>query len=239
MPPFEISVAAGGARVRRSGTEWAIEVDPGLGDAAITPLLAAAVAYVASQGGGRARHWGPAEGSPAASMGFRADRHLHQMRLTLPVGIPYDLATRPFVVGQDEQQWLAVNNRAFSWHPEQAGWTLEDLLIRQAEGWYDSAGFLLHESDGTIDGFCWTKVHHHHEPPLGEIYVIAIDPGAQGVGLGRALVLAGLDHLHEAGMEWGMLHVEDTNTAALALYRRLGFEIDHTEVNYVIDVSAP
>ena len=50
MPPFEISVAAGGARVRRSGTEWAIEVDPGLGDAAITPLLAAALAYVASQG---------------------------------------------------------------------------------------------------------------------------------------------------------------------------------------------
>ncbi len=69
-------------------------------------------------------------------------------------------------------------------------------------------------------GFHWTK---QHDERLGEVYVVGIDPSAQGQGLGRALTLAGLHHLHARGVDEVLLYVESDNTAALATYSRLGF----------------
>jgi mycothiol synthase len=163
------------------------------------------------------------------------------MRVPLPVDQAFELETRPFVVGRDEVAWVDVNNRAFHWHPEQGGWSVETLQRREKEPWFDPEGFLLHEratdAGPALAGFCWTKVHDDHVPVLGEIYVIAVSPDYQGLGLGRALTLAGLDSLHRRGIDVGMLYVDADNTPAVGLYQALGFTVHHIDRAYTADIE--
>ena len=179
-----------------------------------------------------------------ASEGFERVRLLHQMRRALPLEPELVAATRPievrgFRVGDpgDVAGFLRVNNRAFDWHPDQGGWDEARLAERMAEPWFEPGGFLLHDGPEGIDGFCWTKVHppgHSapDDPPLGEIFVIAADPHTHGTGLGRALTVAGLQHLTERGLRTAMLYVEADNTAAVALYERLGFHVHLSDAAY-------
>jgi mycothiol synthase len=204
-------------------------------------LLEAALDEVRRSGGGRV-HWWVFEPTSvhdrlAADVGLHAGRTLHQMRRTLPVGEAVELTTRPFEPGKDELAWLEVNNRAFHEHPEQGGWDLETLRSREREPWFDPAGFLLHEREGRLAGFCWTKLHLDTDPPMGEIYVIAVDPDFHGLGLGRALTLAGLDSIHRRGVDVGMLYVDADNAAAVGLYRQLGFRVHRVDRAYIGDVT--
>ncbi len=167
----------------------------------------------------------------ASSLGLQPGRRLLQMRRPLPTGLAVQVATRPFRPGVDEAAWLEVNNRAFAGHPEQGGWTIDTVRRREAEPWFDPAGFRLHERDGRLAAFCWTKLH----PPdaagetLGEIYVIGVDPDFQGTGLGHQLTLAGLESISSRGVTTGMLYVDAANTAAVAMYERLDFAVHHVD----------
>ena len=168
----------------------------------------------------------------AANMNLLAHRRLYQMYRSLPTNVTFDVTTRPFEPGVDDLDWLRVNQRAFEWNPDQGSWTHESLRARIAEPWFDADGFLIHERDGRMAGFCWTKVHVLSPSPLGEIYVIAVDPDFHGLGLGRALTLAGLDHLARSGITMGMLFVDADNTAAVNLYDSLGFSVHRTDCLY-------
>ncbi|CAB4600314.1 unannotated protein [freshwater metagenome] len=162
----------------------------------------------------------------ASEHGLVCCREILQLRRPLPLSDRTDLDVRPFT-GSDTDAFLEVNNRAFAWHPDRSHWTVDDLHGRMAEPWFDPNGFLVHETDGRLDGFCWTKVHEAigDEPRLGEIYVIAVHPDSHGHGLGRALTMAGLQLLSDEGITVGMLHVESSNVAAVSMYERMGFHV--------------
>jgi mycothiol synthase len=174
------------------------------------------------------RVWAHGSRSPIEALlrerGFRPVRTLYQLRRTLDgftaTHPPDGVIVRPFVVGVDETSWLAVNAAAFAAHAEQGRWTLEDLLVREAEPWFDPAGFLLAERDSTLLGFHWTKVH---ADGTGEVYVLGIDPQAQGAGLGAVLLDAGLAYLAGRGCHEVLLYADADNTAALQLYESAGF----------------
>ena len=242
------------------GFSWGLEVvvDPHHrtpGNTVAVDLVREAMKLIAGEGGGHLHLWvsqpAPYHDRMAAAVGLKPGRALYQMRRPLPAEEHATIKTRPFRPGSDEQAWLEVNNRAFQWHPEQGGWTVETIKARETQPWFDPDGFLLYEtSDEEGDapaprlvGFCWTKVHEAHNsspgaPSLGEIYVVAVDPDFAGRGLGRQLTLAGLDYLSSIGLTQAMLYVDATNSPAVKLYVDLGFTVNHIDRAYTGDIEA-
>jgi mycothiol synthase len=122
-----------------------------------------------------------------------------------------------------------VNAAAFAHHPEQGSMDAANLAERMAEPWFDPAGLLVADTGDGLLAFHWTK---QHSETLGEVYVVAVDPAAQGRGLGRAITAAGLDHLASRGVRRIILYVESDNAPAVATYSRLGFRHSSTHVQY-------
>ena len=118
--------------------------------------------------------------------------------------------------------------------------TRADLEAREAEDWFDPAGFLLAERDGELQGLpldegapstsirrsarctCWASPRRPRAPASAS-----------------ALLDAGLAHLRAAGLGVTVLYVDDDNPGAVALYERAGFVRDHRDTRYrVRHVSA-
>jgi mycothiol synthase len=224
----------------------------GLGLALVRELIVQA-------GGHRVRLWAhgdlPAAARLARAAGFERFRALWQMRRSLrdpldPPRLPAGTALRTFRPGQDEQQWLSLNARAFAKHPEQGAWRRHDLELREQESWFDPAGFFIAERNGVMTGFHWTKVPGPDSPEprgaaakaprgaaakahsIGEVYVVGVDPGERGTGLGRALTLAGLGYLRDRGLAEAMLYVDEDNVPAIRMYESLGFTRWSTDAMY-------
>jgi mycothiol synthase len=199
-------------------------------------------------GGDATRIWahgniGPARAT-ATALGLEPVRELLQMRRSLTdlpaVAVPEGVRITTYAGPGDDAELLRVNNAAFDWHPEQGGWTDADIAERRAEPWFDPDGLFMavDQNSGTLLGFHWTK---RHTPDLGEVYIVGVDPAAQGRGLGGVLTLIGLHHLAE-GLSQSrnptvMLYVEGDNAAAVKTYQRLGFDVYNIDVAYAVGTA--
>lgn len=128
-----------------------------------------------------------------------------------------------------DQAWLAANNEAFSWHPEQGGWDLSRLARAQEVDWFRAEDVLflwdLRGAEPVMAGFHWTKWHAGEEPAFGEVYVVGLAASHRGQGLGGTLLGIGLAHLVRRGANRVILYVEADNAAAVKVYQNSGFEI--------------
>jgi len=61
---------------------------------------------------------------------------------------------------------------------------------------------------------------------------IAVHPDCRGLGLGEALMRFAIAKVREAGAAFMTLEVRPSNTPAVQLYRKLGFEVMGTRKNY-------
>ncbi|BBY13515.1 mycothiol synthase [Mycobacterium marseillense] len=184
----------------------------------------------------------------AAALGLAPVRELMQMRRSLrdlPDTAPPapGVQIRTYAGTTDDAELLRVNNAAFAYHPEQGGWTDAELADRRDEPWFDPTGLFLAFEDseggqvGRLLGFHWTKVHLDR-PGLGEVYVVGVDPSAQGRGLGQALTAVGIAwlarRLADADDPTVMLYVESDNVAAVRTYQRLGFTTYSVDTAYAV-----
>ncbi|WP_034661023.1 mycothiol synthase [Cellulomonas sp. KRMCY2] len=221
----------------------------GLGAALLTAVLDAARANGVERPAIWAHGHLPGATALATRAGLAVTRELWQMSLDLPgsptgddptgdrpvpspapVPVPDDIVLRPFVVGQDEAAWLTVNARAFADHPEQGRLTRDDLAAREREPWFSADDLLLAERAGRLVASVWMKVEPGSD--TGELYVLGVDPDAQGRGLGRLLTAATVDHLAARGLRRVVLYTSPQNAGAVRTYLAAGFETSRVDVQY-------
>jgi mycothiol synthase len=232
------------------------EVGSGMAELVVHPQVrrhgvgAAMIRAALSKTSGQNQFWahGTLESAraTASALGLVPVRELIQMRRSLD-GItapapPDGVRIRTYSGTADDAELLRVNNAAFAAHPEQGGWTAADVAERRAEPWFDPEGLFLAFDAQThkLLGFHWTKVHAE-QAGLGEVYVLGVDPSAQGSGLGGLLTSVGIAFL--AGRLIGaaqpkvLLYVESDNTAALRTYQRLGFSQHSVDTAYAPETA--
>ncbi len=87
-----------------------------------------------------------------------------------------------------------------------------------------------------IIGYCWTGIggggKEAGSDRKGRIYMIGTDPDYRSRGIGKRVLLAGLAHLRNRGVQVVELTMDSENKVAYALYQSIGFEVRTSSLWY-------
>ncbi len=140
------------------------------------------------------------------------------------------------------ERWVAMYNLSFIDHWGFHPLLLERRLHRMADPFYKPEHDLVGIApDGTFAGFCVCFINGTDNTLTGRnegwIGVLGTRRGYRKIGLGRAMLLAGLHLLKREGMDTGVLDVDAENpTGALRLYESVGFHVAKTDIAYRKDL---
>ena len=109
---------------------------------------------------------------------------------------------------------LEVDRRAFA-----GFWRFDRLALREAKTATPSRRFRVAKLGGEIVGYAVTG----RAGQRGYLQRLAVDPAAQGRGVGSMLIHDSFDWLRQRGADETLVNTQETNEKALALYERLGY----------------
>ncbi|SVB26159.1 uncharacterized protein METZ01_LOCUS179013, partial [marine metagenome] len=150
--------------------------------------------------------------------------------------IPGDLSNPPLPTGYsirnygkrgDDQALTDIQNSSFDGSFNFSPNSLKEIHYRtnMSNTSYGGIIFLVHNH--TIAGYNWTLTMPIANGTKGIISMIGIHQSYRGQGLGKSLLVAGLKHLVSIGIAFVELEVDESNEAAIRLYKSMGFESIH------------
>jgi ribosomal-protein-alanine N-acetyltransferase len=170
-----------------------------------------------------------AERRPFLAVGFLPHEHLRFLGHDL-AGVPFRPAAGPHpirkAVPADYPSVLDVDAGSFSpfWRLDQAG--LEEALTATPATRFRVA--LSHHTGGhtQVVGYAITG----RAGDQGYLQRLAVAAAARRTGVGRALALDGLRWLRRRGVARAVVNTQYGNDAALALYLRIGFQQEQSDL---------
>ncbi len=167
-----------------------------------------------------------------SSLGFKVVRSFFELRLdvtkaSLEASEKSDITIRH--LRADENELLAlIENRCFAgtwgFNPNTSEMILWELNTRGC----CPDDVILAISESKPVGYCWTEPQCGRDPVTGKnkgrVYMLGVDSPYRNRGIGKELLKAGLLHLKNKKREIIDITVDSQNTAAVTLYRSLGFE---------------
>lgn len=179
--------------------------------------------------------------------GFTADRYFFSMERSLSLPIAESQFPEGFILHQAEGQqdthaWVEMFNQSFIDH-----WNHHDLTVEAANHYMSDPNYRPEldltavAPDGTFAAFCYCHINPEDNKRKGcnegWINILGTKRGFRKQGLGRALLLAGMQRLKVAGVETVRLGVDaDNPNGAGRLYESVGFHKLYTQIMYAKDV---
>lgn len=185
--------------------------------------------------------------SVLTSCGFKVDRYFCRMARSLSEPIPEPhfpegFTLRQFPGEQDAAAWVEMFNQSFIDHWNHHDLTVDKFKHELAKPDYrNDLDLIAVADDGTFVSFCYCEISVQECDRTGRnegwIACLGTRRGFRKMGLGRAMLLAGLHRLKAAGVATAILGVDAENSSgAMGLYESAGFHNIRDSISYVKDV---
>lgn len=180
--------------------------------------------------------------------GYRKIRYYYQLMRSLVEPIteaqfPEGFALRACDPARDSAAWVDLYNHSFIDHWDFIPLTVEEYHHQRATdpGYTPDHDLVAVAPDGTFAAMCWSIINWEAIRQSGEkealLHQIGTRRGYRKMGLGRAMILAAMHKLREAGLDSVRLYVDaDNPTGATRLYDSVGYSKSFTLIFYAKDL---